>query len=65
VIEHLNIDASDDDVDSFVRGVAERRGADAAELRRRWLREGGPKSLRRRVVVDRAFEHLKGLSTIE
>ncbi len=65
VIEHLDIEASDDDVDSFVRGVAERRGADAAELRRRWLREGGPKSLRRRVVVDRAFEHLKGLSTIE
>lgn len=65
VIEHLDIEASDDDVDSFVQEVAKRRGADAAELRRRWLREGGPESLRRRVVVDRAFERLKGLSTIE
>ncbi len=65
VIEHLEIEASDDDLDSFVQEVAERRGADAAELRRRWLRKGGPESLRRRVVVDRAFERLKELSTIE
>ncbi len=65
VIEHLDMEASDDEVDSFVREVAERRGADAAELRRRWLRKGGPESLSRRVAIDHAFNRLKGISTNE
>jgi trigger factor len=65
LIQDLGIEVSDAQVDAHIATNAERRGVDAKELRRQWLRQGGLESVRRRVVIDGAFEHLEGLSTVE
>jgi trigger factor len=65
LIQDLGIEVSDAQVDAHIATTAERRGVDAKELRRQWLRQGGLDSVRRRVVIDCAFEHLEGLSTVE
>lgn len=65
LIEDLGIEASDAQVDAHIATSAERRGVDAQELRRQWLRKGGLESVRRTVVIDGAFEHLKTLSTVD
>jgi trigger factor len=65
LIQDLGIEVSDAQVDAHIATNAERRGIDAKELRRQWLRQGGLDSVRRRVVIDGAFEHLEGLSTVE
>jgi trigger factor len=65
LIQDLGIEVSDAQVDAHIATAAERRGLDAKELRRQWLRQGGLESVRRRVVIDGAFEHLEGLSTVE
>lgn len=65
LIQDLGIEVSDAQVDAHIATSAERRGVDPKELRRQWLRQGGLDSVRRRVVIDGVFEHLKGLSTVE
>jgi len=65
LIQDLGIEVSDAQVDAHIATHAERRGVDAKELRRQWLKQGGLDSVRRRVVIEGAFEHLEGLSTVE
>jgi trigger factor len=65
LIQDLDVEASDAQVDAHIATKAERRGVDAKELRRQWLRQGGLDSVRRRVVIDSVFEQLKGLSKVE
>lgn len=65
LIEDLDVTATDEMVDAHVAEVAERRGLDAKEVRRRWLSQGGLESLRRRVVIEAVYARLKGLSTID
>ncbi len=65
LIDDLGLEASDAQVDAHIASVAERRQLDARELRRQWARKGGLESAKRKIVIDAAFEHLKGLSTIE
>ena len=65
LIDELGLEASDAQLDAHIASVAERRQLDARELRRQWARKGGLDSAKRKIVIDAAFEHLKGLSTIE
>lgn len=65
VIQSLGLEASDAQVDEHIAREADRRGADPRDLRRQWMRKGGLEAVRRSVVVDAAFEHLKGLSKID
>lgn len=65
LLEDLGIEVSDAQVDAHIATTAERRGVDAKELRRQWLRQGGLESVRRRVIIAGLFEHLEGLSTVE
>jgi trigger factor len=65
IIEHQELEASEEEVREEIERLADSRGISTAEVRRELAREGGFDAVGRNLAVEKVFEYLKRESSID